>query len=37
MRGRTVKERTQNLIAVADPQFREELRSQAKNWDTYNN
>jgi len=30
MRGRTVRERTKNLIAVADPKFREELTSQAK-------
>ncbi len=29
MRGRTVKERTHNLIAVAHPKFREELKSQA--------
>jgi acyl-CoA hydrolase len=30
MRGRTVKERTKNLIAIADPQFREELTAQAE-------
>jgi acyl-CoA hydrolase len=30
MRGRTVKERTKNLIAVAEPKFRDELTSQAK-------
>jgi acyl-CoA hydrolase len=30
LRGRTVKERTQALIAVAAPEFREELKSQAR-------
>jgi len=30
LRGRTVRERTQELIAVADPRFREELRAQAR-------
>ncbi len=30
MRGRTVRERTQNLISVAHPKFREGLRFQAK-------
>jgi len=30
MRGRTVKERTQNLIAVAHPKFRDELTHKAK-------
>ena len=30
MRGRTVRERTRNLIAVAHPDFREELTGQAK-------
>lgn len=30
MRGRTVRERTQNLIAVAHPKFRDELTHQAK-------
>lgn len=34
LRGRSVRERTQNLIAVAHPDFREELRAAAKklNW-----
>lgn len=36
MSGRTVKERTRNLIAVADPKFREELTFQAKKLE-YNN
>lgn len=31
LRGRTVRERTQNLIAVAHPDFRGELTEQAKN------
>lgn len=30
LRGRTVRERTRELIAVADPRFREELTAQAK-------
>ncbi|WP_018526931.1 acetyl-CoA hydrolase/transferase family protein [Alkalispirochaeta alkalica] len=30
MRGRTVRERTRNLIAVAHPDFRDELQSEAK-------
>ncbi|MFA6028883.1 MAG: acetyl-CoA hydrolase/transferase C-terminal domain-containing protein [Elusimicrobiota bacterium] len=30
MRGRTVRERTQNLIAVAHPDFRSELTAQAR-------
>ena len=30
LRGRTVRERTRNLIAVADPKFRDELTSKAK-------
>ncbi|MFP4267208.1 MAG: acetyl-CoA hydrolase/transferase family protein [Spirochaetaceae bacterium] len=30
MRGRTVRERTRNLIAVAHPDFREELTEEAK-------
>lgn len=30
MRGRTVQERTQNLIAIAHPKFRNELTAQAK-------
>jgi len=30
MRGRTVRERTQNLIAVAHPAFREDLRAAAR-------
>jgi len=30
MRGRTVKERTLNLIAVAHPDFREQLRGEAR-------
>jgi acyl-CoA hydrolase len=30
LRGRTVRERAQNLIAVAHPSFRNELREQAK-------
>ncbi len=30
LRGRTVKERTKELISVADPKFREELTAQAK-------
>ena len=30
LRGRTVKERTLELIAVADPKFREELTAQAR-------
>jgi acyl-CoA hydrolase len=30
MRGRTVRERTRNLIAVAHPRFRDELTSQAR-------
>lgn len=30
LRGRTVRERTRELIAVADPRFREELTAQAR-------
>lgn len=30
LRGRTVRERTENLIAVAHPKFRDELRFEAK-------
>lgn len=30
MRGRTVRQRVQNLIAVAHPDFREELKKQAE-------
>jgi acyl-CoA hydrolase len=30
MRGRTVRERTRNLIAVAHPDFRAELTAQAQ-------
>ena len=30
LRGRTVRERTQALISVAHPDFRDELRSKAK-------
>ncbi len=30
LRGRTVRERTRELIAVADPRFREELAAQAR-------
>jgi len=30
LRGRTVRERTENLIAVAHPDFRAELRAQAR-------
>jgi acyl-CoA hydrolase len=30
LRGRTVKERTRALIAIAKPEFREELTAQAK-------
>lgn len=33
LRGRTVRERTQNLIAVAHPDFRAELTEQAKKLD----
>lgn len=32
MRGRSVRERAQNLIAVAHPAFREELRRQAREY-----
>ena len=30
MRGRTVRQRVQNLIAVAHPDFREELKKKAE-------
>ena len=30
LRGRTVRERTENLIAIAHPDFREELRAEAR-------
>ena len=30
LRGRTLRERTENLIAIAHPKFREELRYAAK-------
>lgn len=32
MRGNTLGERTRQLIAIAHPNFREELRAQAKRW-----